>query len=188
MHELAKAPDSRESDADLMVRLAAGDVAALGPLHGRYARMVTSLLLRLDGGRDLAEAEDLTQEVFLTLMETAPRYQDEQRLKAWICGIAARTSQGRRRRSWRRRGLLAREGGAPGMALPTTGAEDERLDARRKVGAALDLLPPSQREVMILHAVEGLTGEEIAEALGMKANAVWVSLSRARARLREELS
>lgn len=170
-----------------MTRLASGDISALGPLHGRYARMVTSLLLRLDPARGLAQAEDLTQEVFLTLMDTAGRYREQQRLKAWLCGIAARTSRGAKSRFWRRRGLLAREGGTPGMAAPTLGAVDERLDARRKVAQALETLPPSQREVMILHAVEGLTGEEIAAALGMKANAVWVRLSRARATLRKEL-
>ena len=149
--------------------------------------MVTSLLLRLDPGRGLAEAEDLTQDVFLTLMDTAGRYREQERLKAWLCGIAARTSRGAKSRFWRRRGLLARQRGAPGMAAPVTSGVDDRLDARRKVAQAMEALPPSQREVMILHAVEGLTGEEIAVALGMKANAVWVRLSRARAKLREEL-
>lgn len=188
MQQPAPVRDLEVPDAELMKRLASGDAAALGPLHGRYSRMVTSLLLRLDGKRSLADAEDLTQEVFLTLMNTAGRYTEQERLKSWICGITSRISRGARRTVWRRRGLLARERGAPGMALPTTDGVDERLDARRAVARALDSLPAAQREVMVLHAVEGLTGEEIAGVLGMKANAVWVRLSRARARLREELA
>jgi RNA polymerase sigma-70 factor (ECF subfamily) len=186
--DLASANTDDISDAALMSRLAAGDVAALGPLHRRYARMVMSLLLRVDPSQGLEQAEDLTQEVFLTLLDTAPRYQEQQRLKSWLCGIAVRTSRGERRSRWTRANLLRREGRrAPGMAAPMDTGSDDRLVARRAIAAALRSLPDSQREVIVLHAMEGLTGEEIAEALGIKANAVWVRLHRARKRLQERL-
>jgi len=176
------------SDAALMQRLAAGDTSALGPLHRRYARMVTSFLLRIDPDRGLEQAEDLTQEVFVTLLDTADRYQDQQRLKSWLCGIAVRKARTARRNRWTRMRLLTREGRrAPGMAAPTDSGADDRLAARRAIAAALGELPPKQREVIVLHAIEGLSGEEIAAALGIKANAVWVRLHRARKRLRDRL-
>ncbi len=176
------------SDAALMKRLADGDSSALGPLHRRYARMVTSLLLRVDPARGLEQAEDLTQEVFVTLLDTADRYEDQQRLKSWLCGIAVRKSRDARRSRWRRASILARESRrAPGMAAPQDAGTDERLAARRAIDDALRSLPESQREVIVLHAMEGMSGEEIAAALGIRPNAVWVRLHRARKRLRKQL-
>ena len=90
------------SDAALMARLASGEVDALGPLHARYSRQVIALIRRVEPGISAEIADDLAQEVFLTLLETAPRYREAGRLRAWIFGIAVRKARG-----WRRRAVLA---------------------------------------------------------------------------------
>jgi len=167
-------------DAVLMQRLAAGDAQALGPLFERYAVMVGSLLLRLAPSLSSTQAEDLTQEVFVTLLETASRYREQDKLRSWLCGIAARKARGWQRRSWFRSTVLRQN--APdgaGIAGPATQV-DERLAAKQQLGHAMNTLQPKQREVLVLHVIEEMSGDEIAEALGISTNAVWVRLHRAR--------
>jgi RNA polymerase sigma-70 factor (ECF subfamily) len=169
------------SDSGLMATLASGDGAALAVLHQRYARMICSLILRLDPRASLEEAEDLTQDVFLTLYETADRYQEEGKLKSWLCGIAAKKARSARRRSWIRAGLMGSNRGInPGHSSSYSSGTDDRLEARREVAQALASLSDSQREVLVLHSIEGLSGEDIAQVLGIKTSAVWVRLHRAR--------
>jgi len=183
------APITDISDAALMQRLAAGDAGALAPLHQRHGRRVTSLLLRMGPEMTLEQAEDLTQEVFLTLMETAPRYVEQDRLRSWIGGIAVRKSRAWHRRRWLRRRLrLERSHELQRTVAPPPGSPVEQLELREEVDRALRSLPLGQREALVLHAVEGLSGDEIASILGVSTSAVWVRLHRARKTLREVLS
>lgn len=169
------------SDAGLMAGLAAGDASGLSVLHQRYAKMICSLILRLDPQGSLEQAEDLTQDVFLTVFETADRYREEGKLKSWLCGIAARKVRSARRRTWSRGNLMrSNRSIAPGHSTPYEAGPDQRLGARRQVEQALLSLSDSQREVFVLHTLEGLSGEEIAASLNIKTSAVWVRLHRAR--------
>ncbi len=169
------------SDAALMQRLASGDLDALGPLHQRYGRMVASLALRTEGSLTPEEADDICQEVFLTLASTAPRYREEGRLRSWICGITVRKVRGWRRKTWVRRALHREHGDATaGVSLYRGPSPVEQAAAREQVHQALAILPASQREVLVLHLIEGLSGAEVAHALGVSENAVWIRLHRAR--------
>jgi len=188
--EMQSAPVLRDiSDVGLMASLATGDGAALAVLHQRYAKMICSLILRLDPQASFEQAEDLTQDVFLSLYESAGRYREEGKLKSWLCGIAAKKTRSARRKSWLRSGLLgANRGIRPGHSSSYIAGTDDRLSARRDVAQALSSLSDSQREVLVLHSIEGLSGEEIAVALGIKTSAVWVRLHRARKKMGEALS
>ncbi len=174
------------SDAALMRRLAGGDTRALGPLHQRYGRMVGSLLLRVVPDMTPEQADELSQEVFITLAETAKRYREQDRLRSWICGIAVRHARGWNRRTWFRRNLLRQHPGeGTGTATATRGDALDRLAAGELVQRAMTQLGARQREVLVLHVVEGLTGEEIAGILGIRVGTVWVRLHRARAAFRD---
>lgn len=187
---MQSAPVLRDiSDVGLMASLAEGDGAALAVLHQRYAKMICSLILRLDPQGSFEQAEDLTQDVFLTLYETAGRYREEGKLKSWLCGIAAKKVRSARRRSWFRGSTLgANQSMNPGHSASYSAAADERLSARRDVAQALSSLSDSQREVLVLHSIEGFSGEEIGKALGIKTSAVWVRLHRARKTMAEALA
>lgn len=170
------------ADAELMARLAQGDVNVLEALYRRYYRMVGSLLFRLVPTLQREEIEDLCQEVFLTLFETAPRYQEQGKLRAWICGIAAKKARSRRRHSWFRRVRLG------DAQLERVGRSTEgQIEARMEMTRALETLPKHQREVLLLHVVQGLSGEETAAALGVAPNTVWTRLHRARRALSQRL-
>jgi len=189
MNRTEPAPIVDISDAALMQRLAAGDVGALGPLHQRYGQRVSSLLLRVGPEISREQAEDLTQDVFLTLMETARRYREQDRLRSWIFGITVRKARGWQRRRWLRRRLrLEHRADIAGTATADLGETPERLAAREQIDLAMRSLSQGQREALVLHAVEGLTGDEIAAVLGIGASAVWVRLHRARKNLRKALS
>lgn len=169
-----------DDDAALMVRLAAGDPQALGPLHARYRRRVAAFLLRANTRLAADEVDDHVQDVFLTLWETAPRYQEQGRLLAWLFGIAVRRVRAAQRRTWLRSVLLREHGGSyPGMAAPGPELSD-RVEAAARVQRALSSLSANFREVLLLHTVEGLSSTEIAFALGIAEKTVWTRLHRAR--------
>ncbi len=184
-------PDARLvdiSDAALMARLARGDATALGPLHHRHAGAVTALLLRLEPGRRREQAEDLCQETFLTLLETAGRYSEQGLARSWIMGIAVRKHRGALRRAKFRALLRFRHGkGASGTAAPPASLQDDTLDDRRQVTRTLAALSPSDRELLVLSVVEGLSPDQLASTLGITKNAASVRLHRARKRFAQRL-
>ncbi|MBN1962751.1 MAG: hypothetical protein JW841_17610 [Deltaproteobacteria bacterium] len=98
--------EQEPSDGDLMTALAKGDYTSLGRLYRRHKTVVCDLLLRLDPTHSQADAEDLCQEVFLTLYQTAARYSGGDRLRPWLLGITLNKAR-RFRNKWRlRRWLL----------------------------------------------------------------------------------
>jgi RNA polymerase sigma-70 factor (ECF subfamily) len=174
------------SDAELMARMQGGDAGPLAELYRRYGRMVFSVVQRFTGVGDRAELEDLVQEVFLTLFETASHYQETGRLRSWLCGIAVRKARGGRRRRWLRDALFRRFAGrTTGTAMEHASSVESDVSARVEVQRALAVLPEAQREVLLLHVVESLSGEEIAEALGISPKTVWTRLHRARLAMRQ---
>jgi RNA polymerase sigma-70 factor (ECF subfamily) len=175
------AEDAEPTDSEAMVRLADGEVHALGVLHRRHARTVMAVVRGVDSSLSPEEAEDLCQEVWLTLHRTAGRYQDAGNLKAWVCGIAVKKVRGNRRRLWARRAVHRRHGvPTAGIARPGGTETEERLASRQSLERALGGLSPGQREVLVLHVVEGLSGAEVAQALGISEGAVWTRIHRSR--------
>lgn len=169
------------SDEQLMAGLAQGRIEPLGALYMRYGAMVRRALRRLAPEISRAELEELGQEVFLTLSDTAARYEERTRLRAWLYGIALRKAKSWRRTTWLRRKLLVWHAGASPGTVPGAARSPEREVAmRQEATRVLDRLPQEQREVLLLHAVEGFTGEEIAQILGIRPKTVWTRLHRAR--------
>ena len=131
------------------------------------------------------DADDLTQETFLTFHKKIGGYTEQGKLRSFLFGIAARKTKAWRRKRWWRSVLRLQQGeGASGTSLHQEDPEG-RLAAREQLVAALDSLPPAQRQVLILNVVEGLSVQETAAALGIQENAVSTRLYRARKALKE---
>jgi RNA polymerase sigma-70 factor (ECF subfamily) len=140
--------------------------------------------LRLVGNRQ--EAEDLTQETFLKAWRSREGLRDPQATRVWLFAIAANL--------WKDR--LRRKARSPADAEPldewfVAGAIAPEREAivREDLGralAAMDGLPPRQREVLYLHACEGLALAEVAAVLATSSDAVKASLCEARKRLRRQ--
>jgi len=162
-----------------MAALAHGEREPLGTLYMRHGnavlRLVTSILIDVPG----AHAEDVCQEVFLTVRQIAPRYQEVGKFRSWLMGIAVRKARARRRKSWNRRRLLTLHG-KEGVALfrHAPGA-DKTMEHQEQIEFILSKLTKQQREVLLLRAIHGLSGEEIADALEISLDAVWSRLKRA---------
>jgi RNA polymerase sigma-70 factor (ECF subfamily) len=169
------------SDALLMEQLAQGETGALGTLHQRYGRAVTSIVRGVEPTLSTEEAEDLCQEIWVTLFETAPRYQDRGNLKSWLFGIAVRKVRGNRRRLWFRRAIHRQHGAATaGVRQDRESDLSDRLATHQQIELVLTSLTPAQREVLVLHVVQGLAGAEVARTLGISEGAVWTRIHRAR--------
>ena len=170
----------------LAARAVVGDTAARDTLLGQVRvvvhRYCRARLGRLPGSEHAAD--DVAQEVCLAVLTALPRYRDEGRpFEAFVFGIAAHKVADAQRAAVR--AAVPTENlpdtadtglGPEGFAMRTSDAET----ARR----LLDLLPPHQRELLVLRVAVGLSAEETGAVLGMSAGAVRVAQHRALARLR----
>ncbi len=171
-----------------MARLKGGDMRALEALYMRYGNMVQAAIRRTVPRMNNADVEELTQDTFIALVQSAEGYAAGRRLKPWLYGIAVHKAAGKHRMDWRRRRLLdARTAGVQHAAPPVQDAPGAFPEHRRDLTNAFAALPREYFEVMVLHAVEGFRGEEIADILGIELNTVWTRLHRARRALMAQL-
>jgi len=145
--------------------------------------------------RDDAEAEDALQEAWVQAYRALPGFRGEALLSTWLVRIVANEALGRLRK--RRRGAEVIALGADVDIAETHMDEShtahpeqaaERAQSRRLIEAGIDALPEAFRAVFVLRAVEELSVEEAAHALGIPAATVRTRYFRARALLREALA
>ncbi|MEX2118733.1 MAG: sigma-70 family RNA polymerase sigma factor [Pirellulales bacterium] len=152
----------------------------------QYVPRVYRFALRLTNDRH--QAEDLTQETFLRAWRQRGRLRDEQSALAWLFRIAANLWRDQARRGRLAVGRAGRldEDVSTNRAGPVAEAADREMLQRAL--AAMDSLPPRQREVLYLVAVEKLDVDEVAGIVQTSREAVRASLCIARRRMRELLS
>ena len=169
------------TDEDLLARVAAGDRdTAVGLLYDRYARRLFALGRHQLGTTTLAE--ELVQETFVRVWQTAPRFDPERGSAAtFIFTIARRLAVD----LWRRRSVRPAEGAeAVDQAMPNG---VDRLLSGLAVREALDGLSPAHREVLELAHGRALTQTEIAERLGIPLGTVKTRTYHALRALRQAL-
>ena len=162
----------RLSDADLALRVRAGDSAALAELYQRHGAAVMALAYRLTGS--VQDAEDVLHDVFLGIPESLHRYEERGALGAWISRLAVFTTLDRMRRGRRRREVSLE---AARDAVGGDGAN--ALAAAVTLQAALAALPETLRTVYVLKEVEGYSHADIAGLLDISVSASEARLSRA---------
>ncbi len=176
-----------------MLRFKAGDARAFEVLVRRHRTPVFSFLLRLTGDR--GRAEDLCQETFLKVVKASAGWEERARFTTWLFAIARNLAVDEARRvAFRRTEPL--EPADPGEHRRTeAAAEDPPPDraaeaalVRPKLEAALQALPPEQREVFLLREYSGLRFAEIAEVTGTPENTVKSRMRYALEALRAELA
>ena len=182
----ARRPEPELGDPELMAAVAAGDLGALGVLYDRYHETTREFLAR--AAPHPADADDLVQETFLTLLQAAASYDGRARAAGFIIGVAARLLRRRRRFLGRWAEILweAQELCVAAVATPEDNARaTEDLAA---VDRALARMSEAKRLVYLMVEREGLSGEEVAAALGIPIGTVWTRLHHARAALQRALS
>jgi RNA polymerase sigma-70 factor (ECF subfamily) len=177
----------KATDAELLAQVAQGDLSPLGILYDRYHEDVRRFASRASGGA--AHADDITHETFLTLAKIADRFDGRGSARPLLLGIAARLTQRHRRNlaRWAEAlGEIARS--ALGRSDPTPEGAASLTEDLRRFDEALARLSPEKRIVVLLVEGEGLSGEEVAQALGIPIGTVWTRLHYARADLRKALA
>jgi RNA polymerase sigma-70 factor (ECF subfamily) len=160
------------SDEELMLAYRNGEAEAFDELFIRFKDRVYSYF-----ARTLPEADgaaELLQQTFLQVHQARARYDASRPFATWLFSIAANLRKDELKRRGRSRDEPGQEEALAARPAPGPGPEALLLAAERvhHVEEALARLPDSQREVIVLHKLEGLSFPEIAAVLGEEVEAV----------------
>jgi len=158
-----------DTDVDLMLRSQAGDVSAFEQLMRKHQRSVINTIYRFIGNR--AEAEELAQEVFLKVYNSAQKYKRKAKFSTWLYKITTNLCLNEIRRKRLETVSLddlaerASELADTRQTPPDITLEKNQLAAL--VRKAVRSLPEKQRMALILREYDGLSYKEIAEVMGV---------------------
>jgi RNA polymerase sigma-70 factor, ECF subfamily len=198
------------SDEDLasLQAIREGSEAVFPSLVERYQPGLVRLA-RL-WSREQADAEDLVQETWLVTLQSLHRFEGRSSLRTWLCGILVNLGRARFRKSARLVPMSSLGDDDPDVIEPARfwpeghpwagygrarphpwpdSPEQHALDGEflELLERAISDLPPLQGEVLVLRDVEGLTGPEVREVLGVSESHERVLLHRARSKVRTAL-
>jgi RNA polymerase sigma-70 factor (ECF subfamily) len=174
------------TDFNLSRAAAGGDMRALGELYERYRHRVYAVCIRMT--RNPAEAEDLTQEVFVSLVHKIGSYRGESQFTTWLHRLTVNCVLMHFRRPSRREQIFTDLEDviqiAPRLSAPLLpGPLTDKIAFR----SAVARLPKGCRKVFVLFDLAGFEHEEIAKLLGCTAGTSKSQLHRARLKLRKLL-
>ena len=176
-----------KDDWALAARARDGDAGAFALLVRRYQQPILHFCLRMVGAR--GDAEDLAQDVFVSLHRNIGRIEPRARLSTLLFGIARNLALNHLRDGRRRGRDTAVSLEAAGLDPPSRDRPDRRAQAA-ETGALLeqllDRLPPEQKEALVLREFNGLDYAAIAEIAGCPVGTVRSRLARARETLRRD--
>lgn len=177
----------RASDFALAQRAAQGDMQAFEELFRLHRRLVYGLCLRMT--QDVAEAEDVTQEVFVLLFRKIGGFRGEASFTTWLHRLTVNQVLMRfRKNKSRREDALEEEELRPHESVRPTAPKASQLVDRITLESALAQLPPGYRAAFILHDIEGYEHEEVARILGCAVGTSKSQLHKARTKLRKLLT
>jgi RNA polymerase sigma-70 factor (ECF subfamily) len=177
----------RPREQELIARAQAGDRAAFAALVREHGNEVYTLARRLVGDPHLAA--DVAQETMIRAWRALPNFRGEAAFSTWLHRITVNTAWTHKKRARRHQGASLDD--LAEVAAPYTREHPEvageMVELRGRLRHALESLPESQRQVVILKDVYDWSHIEIAEAMGISVTAAKVRLHRARARLARNL-
>ncbi len=171
-----------DAEREQLERCRAGDEAAWADLYYANAPTVARFLQRMLGPCD--DLDDLIQQVFVELFSSLDRFRGDAKLSTWLYRISAHVVSKRLRSARRHRRRLeafARDG--LHAIDPAQNTPRRRVEARsqlRIVAAVVDCMDTRHRTVWVMRELEGLSTEDVAEALELRAGTVRSRLFKAR--------
>ncbi|MBK5188324.1 MAG: sigma-70 family RNA polymerase sigma factor [Gemmatimonadaceae bacterium] len=172
------------SDAVLVARAQGGEAAALESLVMRHIRAAHAVAFAVLG--EQADADDAVQDAFLSALQHLDSCAPAEKFRAWLLTIVRNRAYDLKRRGRVRSVEMLEEGTAQsGDPSPLEMAERSELNSR--LSAAIGTLTDTQREILMMHDVEGWKHADIARLLGLAESTVRVHLLHARRRLRTQL-
>jgi RNA polymerase sigma-70 factor (ECF subfamily) len=192
---------SETDDRTLLDKAVAGDAGALEALMGRHAGRVYRLAFGIT--RNPADAEEVVQDVFLTVVRKGGGFEGQAALATWMYRVTMNAALNRRRGKRRELEVSLEEhlptytedghraGDRSDLLIDWSSTPEDRAlsgESRRVLESAIDSLPEHYRAVLILRDVEELSNEEVASIVGDSLASVKSRLHRARMALREQLT
>jgi RNA polymerase sigma-70 factor (ECF subfamily) len=168
-------------DAHLVARARAGDAAAFDGLVRRHVRAAHAVALAVLGNAE--DAEDACQDAFIKALERLDQCREPERFVGWLLQIV-RNGARNRLRFERSRPTSPLELAAGRSSGSRPGRDAERAEMRARLLGGLATLSEVQREVVLLHDLEGWAHREIADLLGLAEGTSRFHLSVARRKLR----
>jgi RNA polymerase sigma-70 factor (ECF subfamily) len=192
---IARGDFSSLSDAEIMLELRAGNMAAFDVLLAKYRKPIIHFMYRMV--RNQAVAEELAQEVFLRVYRSREIYRAEARFSTWLYRIATNLGVNHARDTRHERSAStvyldepdAETGSTPDVAdeTPTIEADLLRQERMNAIRQHVMALPERQRTAVLMHKYEGLDYKQIGEVLKLSESATKSLLFRAYQTLRERL-
>ena len=185
------------SDNHLVDRFKAGSTDAMEQIVGRYEERIFTFGMKMCG--HLQDAEDITQETFLSAFKYLDGFRGETKLKNWLFKIAARACFKKRRkkkfepeREISLESLMEKENRGRKYEIPDWSDDPSdnilRGELKQMIDTAIQSLPPKYRIVFNLRDIEGFSTKETADILEISIQSVKTRLHRARFFLRKKIS
>ena len=181
---------TREQEREIIEKVVAGDTEAFEALVLEHQNKVYSLALRMVGNEE--DARDMAQEAFIRAFKSLAGFRGDSKFSVWIYRLTSNICIDFLRSRAKKRTVSMtwsdEEGGEAGeLEIPDeTWSPAERLErseTRESVRRGLDSLSPQYREILLLREINGLSYDEISEALGIEPGTVKSRIFRARKKL-----
>ena len=180
---------TREQEAAIVRKVLDGDANAFETLVLEYEKNVYNIALRMTGNSE--DAADMTQEAFIKAYNSLQSFRGDSKFSVWLYRIVSNVCLDFLR-SKNRRPTVS-------LSVEDDDGEDTQLDVadesqspellldrkltRESVRRGLDSLPPDYRQILLLREIQGLSYDEISQALGLEVGTVKSRIFRARKRL-----
>ncbi len=168
------------SDRKLIQAVFAGEKTAYEKLYDRYAPLVRAICY--DTTRNLADAQDLAQDVFIRAYEKLRHLRDRDRFGKWLVGIARL-----RCKEWRRQRLRGRDknvGFNNAVSVTSNPSNDDRIEQLREM---ITTLPEKERLALHTFYLQGQSADNARRIMGLSRSGFYRVLERARKRLEQLL-
>ena len=180
---------TREEEQGIIKRVLGGEHNAFEELMAANQDNVYNLALRMTGNEE--DALDMSQEAFLRAYRNLENFRGESKFSVWLYRLTSNVCidmlRKRNRTSAASLTYIGDDGETLDIEVPdlrwNPESETERIEINRAVSEGLSQLSPDYREILIMREINGLTYEEIGQALGLEAGTVKSRIFRARKRL-----
>ncbi len=188
-----KGQDQFPADSDLIRRFKLGDRQVFSQLVERYSCRIYNTILRMI--KDPREAEDLTQEAFLSAFKSLNRFREQSGFYTWLYRIAVNKTLNRLKVNRRTLAILNSSIETSEGSIQKELADDSmdpqkhlnREELNRAIEKAIAGLSRANRVVFVMREIEGFSYEDISQMLGLKEQAVRTRVHRARRELQSVL-
>ena len=180
---------TREQELTIIRRVQHGDVNAFELLVAAYEKNVFNVALQMVGNRE--DAQDMAQEAFLKAYNSLSSFRGDSKFSSWLYRIVSNLCLDFKRRQGRRpsSSLTVEDDEGENVQLDIADESQspeallERKLTRDAVRRGLQELPDEQRQILLLREIQGLSYEEIGEAMGLEPGTVKSRIFRARKKL-----